>query len=92
MGFFATHLILEERVPDIFRHSGHSQNVTLTFLVSLDTDTVVERDAIIPDQSESAKRESAQRSWVEVDPDHLLEQLLPSRVLDVPPERIVAVL
>ena len=57
MESFTTHLVLEERIPDIFRNSGHSQNVTLTFLVSLDTDTIVERDSIVPDQPESAGRE-----------------------------------
>ena len=84
-------MVFEERVPDIFRHPGHSQNVTLTFLVSTDTDTIVERGAVIPDRPESAGRESAQ-SWVGVHPDHLLEQLRPPLVLIVTPECIVTVL
>ena len=90
-GIFATHLILEERVPDIFRHSRHCQNVALTFLISLGTDAIVERDAIIPDQPESARKELA-HSWARVDPDHLLEQLRPLCVLAVTPESIVTAL
>ena len=91
MGFFVTHLVLEERVPDILRHSRHTNNVTLALLVSLATNTIVERDTVNPDQPESAGRESAQ-SWVGVGPKHPLEQLCPSRVLSLTPERIVAVL
>ena len=91
VGLFAIHLVLEERVPDIFHHSGHSQDVALTFLVSLDTETVAEHDAIIPNQPESASRKSA-RSWVGVDPDHPLKKLRPSRVLNVTPRCVVAVL
>ena len=56
MQIFATHLVLEERVLDIIRHFGHSQNVTFTCLVFLDTDTIVERGAFIPNQLESARR------------------------------------
>ena len=47
--FGATHLILEECISYIFRHSGHSQDVIFTFLVSLDVDVIVEHDAFIPD-------------------------------------------
>ena len=50
MRVFVTHLILEERVPDIFRHPRYSQNVALTFLISLGTDTVVEDGAVLIDQ------------------------------------------
>ena len=54
-----THLIFEERIPDIFCHSGHSQSIVLTFLVSLGADAVEERAPIFPNQPESAERESA---------------------------------
>ena len=67
MGSFATHLVLEERIPDILCHSGHSQNVGLGFLVSLDTDAIVERNAVIPDPPESSEKELAE-SWVGVIP------------------------
>jgi hypothetical protein len=59
VSFVVTHLVLEEGVPDIFRHSGHSLNVVLTFLVSLGVDAIVERVPVIPDQPESARRELA---------------------------------
>ena len=91
MGSFLTHLVLEEHVTDILRHFGYSQNIALTFLVSLDTDTIVEHDAIVPDQPESTERELAQ-SWVGVYPDYLLEQLRPPFVLAVTPECVVTVL
>ena len=76
----ATHLVLEESISDIFRHSGHSQNIILTFLVSLDTDTTVEHSPLIPNQPESAERE-LERLRVEIDGVHPLEQIRPSPVL-----------
>jgi len=36
----ATNLVVEECIPDIFRHFGHSHDIALTFLVSLGTDTI----------------------------------------------------
>ena len=45
-------MILEERVSDIFRNTGHGQNVVLTFFVPLGTDTIVEDEAIVFDQHE----------------------------------------
>ena len=60
MEFWAIHLILEERVSYIFRHSGHSQDVTLTFLVSIDADAIVEHNAVIPNRLESAGKELVQ--------------------------------
>ena len=56
----ATHLVFEEGIPDIFRHSRHGQNVILTFLVSLGADTIEEHVPVVPDQAESAGRELAQ--------------------------------
>ena len=81
MQFFATHLVLEERILDIIRHFGHGQNVTFTCLVFLDADTIVERGAFISNQLQSARRELAM--WVGVDLDHPLKQLRPSLVLAV---------
>jgi len=88
---FPTNLVLEERVPDVFRHPRHSQNVTLTFLVSLGCDTIVEHDAAIPNSPESTEGELTRR-WVLVDRDHLLEQLHPSPVRATITEPIVIVL
>jgi len=59
MGRSTTHLVLEDGISDVFCHSGNSQDVALTFLVSLSTDAIVERDAIIPNQLESARGELA---------------------------------
>ena len=84
-------MVLEEGIPDVFRHSGNSHHVTLTFLISLGTDAIVERDTVIPNQFESARGELAQ-SWVGIDDDDLLEQLYSSFVLVVNPWRIAAVL
>ena len=84
-------MILEERVSYIFRHSGDGQDVTLTFLVSLNADAIVERDAVIPNQLESAGKELVQ-SRDEVDLGHLLEQLRPSLMLVIIPECIITVL
>ena len=72
MGHFTTHLVLEEGIPDVFRHSGDSQHVILTFLVSRSTDAIVERDTVIPNQFESARGELAQ-SQVGIYDAHLLE-------------------
>ena len=83
-------MILEECVSYILRHSGDGQDVTLTFLVSLNADAIVERDAVIPDQLESAGKELVQ-SRAEVDLGRLLEQLRPSLVLVVIPEWIITV-
>ena len=60
MEFWPIHLILEERVSYIFRHSGHGQGVSLTLLVSLDADAIVEHDTVIPNQLESAGGELVQ--------------------------------
>ena len=57
---FATYLVLEERVPDIFCHSGHGQNVILAFLISMGTDSIAEGGALIPNHPESTMRELAQ--------------------------------
>ena len=62
----------------------------MTLLVSLDADAIVERDAVIPDQLESAGKELVQ-SRAEVDLGRLLEQLRPSLVLVVIPEWIITV-
>ena len=91
VGFFATYLVLEKRVPDIFCHSGHDQNITLAFLVSMNVDTIAERAALVSNRSESAGAELA-RSWVGIDCDRLLKQPLPSFVLVVALERVVTVL
>ena len=72
MRLFATYLVLEECIPGIFHHSGHDQNVVLTFLVSLDADTIVERDGLISDRPESAGRGSAYL-LLGIYRDHLLE-------------------
>ena len=61
-----TYLVLKENVPDVFCHSGRSQNVTRTFLVVLGVDPIVEHVPVIPDQSESAGRES-ERAQVGID-------------------------
>ena len=90
-GFSATHLVLEECIPDILRHSRHSQDVTLTFLISIDANTIVEHDAVIHDQLESSRKELAQ-SRAEIDLGHLLEQLRPSFVLVFIPESIITAL
>ena len=84
-------MILEEGISYIFRHSGDGQDVTLTFLISLNADTIVERDAVIPNQLESAGKELVQ-SRAEVDLGRLLKQLRPSLVLVVIPEWIITVL
>ena len=63
----------------------------MTFLVSLDADAIVERDAVIPNQLESAGKELVQ-SRDEVDLGHLLEQLRPSLMLVIIPECIITVL
>lgn len=65
----ATYLVLEESIPDVFRHSGNSQNVAWTFLVVLDVYPIVERVPFIPDQPESASRKSA-RKRVGIDSDN----------------------
>ena len=39
--FIATHLILEEGVPNIFCHSGRTRNVARAFLVALGVDAIV---------------------------------------------------
>ena len=59
VGFFATYLVVEERVPDIFGDFGHGQNVTLALLVSTNVDAIAERGAFISDQPESTWRELA---------------------------------
>ena len=84
-------MILEEGVSYILRHSGHSQDVPLTFLVSFNADTIAQYDAVIPNQLESAGKELVQ-SWAGVDLSHLLEQLRPSLMLVVIPEWIITVL
>ena len=84
-------MILEEGISYIFRHSGDGQDVTLTFLISLNADAIVERDAVIPNQLESAGKELVQ-SRAEVDLGRLLKQLRPSLVLVVIPEWIITVL
>ena len=84
-------MILEEDVSYIFRHSGHSQDVALTFLVSLDADTIVEYDAVIPNRLESAGKELVQ-SWAGADLGHLLEQLRPFLVVVASPECIIIAL
>jgi hypothetical protein len=89
--FSATHLVLEERVLDITRHFGHGQNVTLRFLVPLDTDAIAQHGAFIPDQLEGAGRELA-RSGGGVGLGHLLEQFCPLFLLAVTLECIVTIL
>ena len=91
MGVFTTHLILEERVPDLVRHFRHSQNVTLTFFVPLHTDTIVEDEAVILDKPEGSGSGLAQ-SQVGINGNHLLEQFCPLFMLVAAPNRIVAVL
>ena len=91
MGVFTTHLILEERVPDLLRHFRHSQNVPLTFFVPLGTDTIVECEAVILDQPEGAGSELAQ-SRVGIKCNHLLEQFCPSFRLIAAPNRIITIL
>jgi len=86
--FFATHLVLEECIPDIFNYFRHSQNVTLTFLISLGVDTVVEHGTLIPNQLEGTGGESA-LLWVWIDHNHPLEQLCPSLVGTVAMEYII---
>ena len=76
----ATHLVLEEGIPDIFRHCGHSQNVILTLLVSLGVDATEEHIPIVPNRPESARRELA-LPWIRTHSGYLLEQLHPSLVL-----------
>ena len=72
IGFLATHLVLEEGIPDIFCHFRHGQNVILRFLVSLDADTIVEHGPVIPNRPKSAREELTQLQ-VGVNPDYLLE-------------------
>ena len=60
MGIFTTHLELEEHILDIVHHLRHSQNVTLRFLISLDTDTIAQLVAFIPNQLEGARGGLAQ--------------------------------
>ena len=72
MRFVATNLIVEKSVPDIFRHSGYSLNIVLTFLIPLGVYAVVERIPIVPDQDKSAEGVLA-RLRVRVDSVYLLE-------------------
>ena len=88
MGSFTTHLVLKECIPDIFRHFRDSQNVTLTLLVPLRADTIVEHDAVIPNRPESSGGGLVQ-SCVRVDRGHLLEQLFPSFMLVVTLECVI---
>ena len=37
-----THLIVNDCIPDIFRHSGHDQNIILTFRIIQGADTTAE--------------------------------------------------
>jgi len=74
--YFATHLVLKERVPDILRHSRDSEDVILTLFVPLGADTIVEHDGVIPNHPERA-RGGLERSWVRVDHDHPPGQLSP---------------
>ena len=57
MGFATTNLVVEEGIPDIFCDSGHSLNITLTFLVALGADAVVKHVRILPDRPESTREE-----------------------------------
>ena len=57
---FATYLVLEECIPDVLRHSGHGQNIALTFFVSLGADTIVQHDSVITNNPESGGRELVQ--------------------------------
>ena len=56
LGFVVTYLIFEEGIPDIFRDSGRSQDVDLTFLVVLGIDAVAECVPVFPNQLESTGR------------------------------------
>ena len=47
ISFVATHLVVKESVPDIFRHSRCNQNVVLTFFAPLSSDTIVEHVSAI---------------------------------------------
>ena len=58
---------------------------------SIDADTIVQHDAVIHDQLESARKELAQ-SRAGIDLGHLLEQLCPSLVLVFIPESIITAL
>ena len=91
MEVFATHLILEECVPDTLRHFRHSQNVPLTFFVPLGTDTIMEDEAIILDLPEGAESESAQ-SQVGINCIHLLKQFCPSPMLTATPKCIITII
>ena len=73
-------MVLEEDIPDIFRHSGCSLDVILTFLVGQGVDTIIERVPIIPNWPESARGEL---EWqrVGVNSNHALKQLCPTFVL-----------
>ena len=87
----ATDLIVEERIPYVFCNSGGNLNIVWTFLVVLCVDAITEDVGLIPDQPESAGRESV-RWQAMANSDHILEQLRPSLVLLSIPERIVTVL
>ena len=79
---FTTYLVLEERVSDIFHHSGHGQNVILAFLISMHADSIADRGALVPNHPESAMRELAQLRGG-IDCDNQLEQIFPSLILAV---------
>ena len=87
---FAPHFVLEERVPDVFSHCRHCQNVTLGFLVASGADAIIEHDAVIPNRPESAGRELVQ--YGVDDGNCLLEQLRPSFVLVATPECVTTIL
>lgn len=54
MNFIVTNLVGEEGIPDIFCHSGHGQNVILTFPIVWGTNPLVECVPIILDRPEGA--------------------------------------
>jgi len=86
-----TNLIVEESVPDIFHNSGHSQNVILTFFEALGVDTIMQDVSIIPNQPESARRES-ELSWsIAVGAGHPLKQPHASFVLALTPHCVFIV-
>ena len=87
----STNLIVEECIPDVFHQSRHSNNIVLTFLVSLGDHTTVDRVPVVPNLTEGAWKKLAGLQG-EGDSRYPLKQLLPKLVLILIMERVVIVL
>ena len=57
MNLDSTNLIVERGVLDIFRDSGHSLNILLTFFITLRVDAIVEHVSLILYLPQSAKED-----------------------------------